>query len=125
MRVRAIGSAALICALLSGCSEQADDTTPKLADGYEKIACAVGGASDLKEVCAVERTKVGDLLQLVVHHPDGGFRRFEVRSDGTGLAPADGADDAQREVGDGQLDLTVSGDTYRFPATIETDDPMP
>lgn len=124
MRMRAIAGVALLIAV-SGCSNQADGTLPKVAEENEKIACAVGGASDLKEVCSVQRITADDVVQLVVHHPDGGFRRFEIRSDGTGLAPADGADDAQREVGNGTLDLTVSGDTYRFPATIETDDPMP
>ena len=120
MNVRALACVAALTAA-AGCSKAED--VPPVGEGEEKIACAIGGAAELKEVCSVERTKAGDILQLVVHHPDGGFRRFEVRSDGSGLAPADGADDAQRVAGDGTLDLTVSGDTYRFPASIETDAP--
>lgn len=120
MRMRALACVAALTAT-AGCSK-ADDA-PAVTTGDEKIACAVGGSTELQKVCAVERIKAGDVLQLVVHHPDGGFRRFEVRSTGGGLNPADGADDAQRETGNGTLDLTVSGDIYRFPATIETDAP--
>ncbi len=111
----------MLALALSACSDRADEIRPKVVEGYEKIACAVGGASNLKEVCSLERVEMHDGLRLVVHHPDGGFRRFEVRSDGNGLAPADGADDAQRVAEGHTLDLTVSGDTYRFPATIESE----
>ncbi len=121
MRVRILTGLAVLAAA-GGCSK-ADDVSPTGAKGDEKIACAVGGSAELREVCAVERIRIDDMLQLVVHHPDGGFRRFEVRPNGSGLVPADGADDAQRETGNGMLELTVSGDTYRFPTAIETDAP--
>ena len=58
------------------------------------IECAVAGATAFERLCAVERTQAEGAPILVVRHPDGGFRRFEVISDGTGLATADGAEPA-------------------------------
>ena len=54
-------------------------------------------------------------------HPDGGFRRFKVLTDGHGLEVADGAEDASTEVVDGRLDVQVGADRYRFPATVRGD----
>src|SRR3546814_11161498 len=56
---------------------------------------------------------------LVLHHPGGGCRRFRIVSDGRGVIPADGAEQAQLALaGDNMIDVTVANDRYRFPATI-------
>lgn len=106
--------------LAVGCSEN-DGSVPDKASvaGGEAISCALGGAAELKPVCAVERDRQGDTLFLVVHHPNGGFRRFEVLKDGRGLAVADGADEGQAQVASDALVVAVAGDRYRFPATIK------
>ena len=52
----------------------------------EKIACALDLKLESVPVCTLERN--GALL--IVHRPDGGFRRFEL-SEGV-LRPADGAE---------------------------------
>lgn len=85
-------------------------------DSGTKIACAVSGSADFTESCDVERAKEMDVLFLVVRHPDGGIRRFEVLSDGRGLATADGADEALVTMRDKEIEVAVNGDRYRFPA---------
>lgn len=99
------------------------DTVPAVAEGAEHIACAVGGAADLAPVCAVERVLHEGILLLVVRHPDGGFRRFEVLRDGRGLALADGAEQALIRYGASFVDLAVGSDRYRFPVTVKPDAP--
>src|SRR5690606_31707298 len=90
---------------------------PRVAEGKAHIACALGAGEKFAPVCAVERTSQGDAKVLVVHHPDGGFRRFLVLTDGRGLAAADGADEARLAMADGLLEVRVAGDSYRFPFT--------
>ena len=81
----------------------------------DRIACAVDGASDYAEVCFAERWRVEDKTLLVVRHPDGGFRRFEILPEGRGLAIADGMEDAQVSLVDGFIEASVAGDRYRIP----------
>ena len=76
----------------------------------ETIACAVDGAAQFAEACTLERAA----NQLVVHRPDGAFRRLEVVSDG-GVAALDGADTARETVlGNGLVEVQVAGERYRF-----------
>lgn len=86
------------------------------------IDCALAGAHDFARDCRIQRRVEEGVLVLVVHHPDGGFRRFEVLSDGQALATADGADDAEIIVGERQIDVSVGTDRYRFPATSKAGD---
>ncbi|MBH0112828.1 hypothetical protein I5E68_07670 [Novosphingobium sp. YJ-S2-02] len=108
---------ALVALGLAGCSSQGTGApTPQGSGDY--IACAVGGSAELADACAVERVEQDGQLSLVVHHPDGGFRRFDVRRDGTGLAVADGADEAETRLDEGKLSVTVGPDRYVFPVTM-------
>ncbi len=59
---------------------------------------------------------------LTVRHPDGGFRRFAVTSDGSGLVSADGAEPAAVSLRDGGIEVVVGTDRYRFPATVAEHD---
>ena len=83
-----------------------------------KIACAVGGASQLSDVCAMEKIAAPVGEQLLVRHPDGGFRRFRLTGDADVLAVADGAEQASRAVSATDIDISVGKDRYRFPASI-------
>lgn len=105
--------------MLTACSPRAE--APPVAAGDEHIACAVGGASDLDEVCAVERSEAEGKMTLVVHHPDGAFRRFDVMTDGSGLVVSDGAEKAVTRLADGKLDVRVGADRYVFPITMKSD----
>ncbi|MEJ2458954.1 MAG: hypothetical protein P8Y58_12770 [Novosphingobium sp.] len=103
--------------LLAACSSSREP--PPVAAGDEHIACAVGGSAKLADVCAVERSEKDGRLTLIVHHPDGAFRRFDVKTDGSGLAVTDGADRAQTKLVDGKLDVAVGPDRYVFPVTTK------
>lgn len=81
----------------------------------------MGGSAQLAEVCSVERSEKDHKLTLIVHHPDGAFRRFDVMTDGTGLAVTDGAEPAQSKLVKGKLDVTVGADRYVFPVTAKAD----
>lgn len=105
--------------LLAACSSH-NEAQP-VAAGDEHVACAVGGSADLANVCSVERWEKGGKLTLIVHHPDGAFRRFRVMTDGTGLAVADGAQIARTRLANGKLDVTVGADRYVFPVTTKAD----
>lgn len=108
----------VIAALLSAaCSKEEAPDPKKPAEGAEHIACAVDGQAEFADVCAVELAQVDGKRIVVVRHPGGGFRRFEILGDGHGLALADGAETA-RVVPDGKLlEVTVGADRYRFPYT--------
>ena len=109
-------------ALALGACEQAPPPVPEKAQGDELIACALGDEMEFRQACAVDRAPQGDKLFLVVRHPDGGFRRFEVLTDGRGLAAADGADGAQVALRDGGIEVAVGKDRYRFPASVKPND---
>lgn len=59
---------------------------------------------------------------LVVRHPDGGFRRFEVVHDGRGVVAADGAHSAQIALRGGDVEVAVGTDRYRFPNAMRQAD---
>jgi len=113
-----ISSAALLLAL-AGCGTGEGVPPP---DPDSLIDCALDGADEFVRACAVERASVDGALELTVFDPDGGFRRFAVTDDGSGLKVADGADSATTTVVDNMLEVEVAGDRYRFPATVESDD---
>jgi hypothetical protein len=104
-------------ALLGACSRK--DEAPKVADGAEHVACALGQGAAFAMNCAVERSRAGDEQVLVVRHPDGGFRRLSVRQDGTGLAATDGADNARVTVAGKVLEVAIGEDRYRIPFAVK------
>ncbi|WP_232280910.1 hypothetical protein [Novosphingobium nitrogenifigens] len=82
------------------------------------IDCALAGASAFTPVCRVEQAG----LVLVVHHPDGGFRRLHKVADGRGVISADGVEEALVAwANDGRLMVTVGPDRYLFPAKVKPD----
>ena len=66
----------------------------------------------------MERVAGGGKLGLVVRHPGGGFRRFEVVP-GQGVTVTDGADAGKVQVAGDKLEVTVGADRYRFPYTAK------
>ena len=100
---------------VAACS-RGDEPDPKQpAEGDEHIACAVDGQAEFANVCAVDLAQVEGKKIVVVRHPGGGFRRFELLTDGRGLASADGAEEAKVVPNGKLLDVTVGEDRYRFP----------
>jgi hypothetical protein len=114
----------LLPLLLNACQKQPDDRNNGLvADAAARAAsvpCALAGSAAFKSACTVERTLSGDGLMLVMHHPDGGFRRLLVTTDGRGVVTADGSELATVSVVDpGTIEVSVGGDRYRLPATVK------
>ena len=113
MKVPMISAA--LAVVLAGC-KPAPEGPPKIGARGEAIACALDGTQDFSSACRVERSLAGNTLLLIVRHPDGAFRRFEVLKDGRGLSVADGAQPAAVTVTGKELEVAVGLDRYRFPA---------
>ena len=117
-------SALFLTLALVACHERHGDAIADAAAHGAVVPCALAGAKTFKPECAVERTTVADGagagLMLVMHHPDGGFRRLLVTTDGRGVVTADGSDQASVAVLDpGTIEVTVGDDRYHLPATIK------
>lgn len=83
------------------------------------VSCRTGEAKAVAPGCVMEwraAAQGAGARILVLHHPDGGFRRFVVSSDGARINVADGAEAV--EVGDphqGAVEITVGDAAYRLP----------
>ena len=109
----------LILLLLASCGE-GDDGAAATAAGAEKVECAVAGATRLERVCTVERSTATEVLTLTIRGPNGSFRRLLVTKDGRGVVAADGAAPAVvAPAGPDRIDVSIDGDRYRLPATVE------
>jgi len=100
---------------LSGCS--AGEVTTRRG---VTVDCAIGKDAKLEAGCSVERTEGLEGQLLTIHHPDGGFRRLLVTSDGRGVVAADGADAASvTPLGDHEIEVTIAQERYHLPATVK------
>ncbi len=115
--------------LLTACENRPDNAV--LADAEQraadqagndgKIECAIDGASDFSRDCFTERLSGEGGVTMIIRHPDGGFRRFNVLTDGHGLEAADGFDKAQISIiEDGKILVSVGPDKYLLPAQIKS-----
>lgn len=102
---------AVLCLILFGCG-QADD-----APAGEPITCALAGASGFAPACRAERAVIDGRPAVVVHHPDGGFRRLVLSADRQHLEAADGADEAQSARKGDRYEVIVGGDKYVIPVS--------
>lgn len=85
-----------------------------------KIECAINGDSNFTRDCFTERLSGEGGVTMIIRHPDGGFRRFNVLTDGHGLEAADGFDKAQVSIAeDGKILVSVGPDKYLLPAQIK------
>lgn len=89
------------------------------AEDDGRLLCARGNA-ELQRTCTVEQVRDAQGLVLTIRHPDGGFRRLRVTSDGRGVIAADGAEAAKVSViGPADIEVAIAGDRYRLPATVK------
>ena len=90
-----------------------------IAEAEGKIECAAKGEAVFAYACAIDRTQTQDGLYLTLHHPDGGFRRLLVTTDGRGVIAADGAETAQvTPLAPDLIEVEIGGARYRLPATV-------
>jgi hypothetical protein len=91
-----------------------------------KIECALAGSSAFERRCTTEQIAGSEGKILVIRHPDGGFRRFDILTDGRGLAPADGFDETRINLlSDGMIEVSSGDDKYRLPAQIKGSEAAP
>jgi hypothetical protein len=109
--------AAGLALLLAACAPAS--TTASAKDN--RIDCAVASAASFTHDCTIEWAQGEGARLLIVRHPDGRFRRFEL-AEGS-LKTADGSEPAQVSVPDrGKvMDVTVGQDRYRIP--LQYDEP--
>lgn len=93
-------------ALLAACSAASP------APAGESVECAIGEGADFAEDCTLERVAGGQ--EIVIHHPDGGFRRLRFDAASGTLAPLDGAEPLVFEEGQGVLQFAIGPDRYRI-----------
>ena len=101
---------------LASCGQTGAEDVAARADADNSIYCALGGANNFTRECTMERVEIDGAQVIVVRHPDGSFRRFEI-AEGA-LALADGAPFAEIMSGKGEVDVIVGADRYSFPRTI-------
>jgi hypothetical protein len=100
--------------------EQSEQVAAKEAVADGKVECAVSGETALTRSCETEKIVGRDGQLLVIRHPNGGFRRFKILTDGRGLKPAEGADPvAIQLLNDGKIEVVIAGDKYHLPAQIK------
>jgi hypothetical protein len=99
---------------LAACSPGASEPPLEVAEGAERIDCALGPGLGFVADCTIERSQAGGIHTMIVRHPDGGFRRFEVGADNR-IAVTDGADAAEVSVTGATAEVTVGDDRYRIP----------
>lgn len=112
-----IYSALSLVVVLAACGQEPPPPAPQAKEDAERIECALGPGSTYGPDCLVEQAEGDGSSYLIVRHPDGSFRRFERKEDGTGLVTADGAFDAEISYSDGKAVVKVADDRYIFPAT--------
>lgn len=112
-----ISSLLALLAALAACGGEVSPPPPG-----DSVGCAIGAGVEMSAVCTLERVDEGD--EIVIHHPDGGFRRF-VRDPANGaLAPLDGAEPLVMTEGEGgALQFAVGEDRYSVPPELL--DPAP
>ncbi len=79
------------------------------------VECALAGAASFAPDCSMELHEDADGRAVIVRHPDGGFRRFQLGVPGRGLITADGMEQAEVIPEDGVVEVQVGADRYRLP----------
>lgn len=129
-RISDLGFGAILLLALGACGQAKTDTqvlaqveanqASEAADDG-RVQCAPAGAEAFARVCEIERAETDRGVVLTVRHPDGGFRRLLVTSDGRGVIAADGAEPAVVTlVGQDEIEVALGDDHYRLPATLKT-----
>jgi len=83
----------------------------------DTVECAIGEGADFASDCTLEWIGEAGKSEFLIHHPEGGFRRFAVNENASGVTAVDGAEETVMVDGvpTGLWQFSVSGDTYRMP----------
>jgi hypothetical protein len=100
--------------------KDAENSADEQASLDGKVECALAGSASFERSCTTEQIAGAQGTVLVIRHPDGGFRRFNILTDGRGLEPADGFDETRISLlNDGMIEVSSGDDKYRLPAQIK------
>jgi hypothetical protein len=96
----------------------AEEQQAKDAVAEGKIECALAGSTSFERKCTTERVTGPEGQLLVIRHPDGGFRRFKILTDGRGVAEADGIEPNFKvtPINANYAEIRSGEDLYRIPA---------
>lgn len=107
-----ISSALGLFVLLAACGGAESPSPPG-----DAVDCAIGAGADFSPVCTLER--VAGTPEVVLHHPDGGFRRLTRDPASGALAPLDGAEPLMSAANDPEaLQFAIGQDRYRIPRAL-------
>lgn len=108
-----ISSTLALALALAGCG--AEQTSPPPPG--DTVECAIGAGAELSAVCTLERVAASG--EIIIHHPDGGFRRLGRDAQSGALIPLDGAELLVPEEGGANvLAFAVGTDRYRIPGKL-------
>lgn len=100
-----------LAAVLAACAAESPPPPGDMVD------CAIGGEAELAAACTLET--IAGSAEFVIHHPDGGFRRFTRDPASGAIAPVDGAAPLVSQTGEGGvLEFAVEADRYRLPPEL-------
>lgn len=115
----------VLISLLASCSSQpAVESNGAAAPGPgqadNRIECRTAGETTFARTCTVERADSPEGRILTIRKADGGFRRLRMTNDGTGVAAADGAEQAHVSIlPDQRIEVEIGGDRFRLPARVQ------
>jgi hypothetical protein len=105
-----ISSALGLLVAVAGCGAEGAPPPPG-----DTVDCAIGAGAELSPVCTLEL--VAGTQEIVIHHPDGGFRRLLRDAETGALSPMDGAEPLVPEDGSA-LAFSVGADRYSIPPEL-------
>lgn len=100
--------------LVAGCDNAQQASAVPVA-GTTMIDCSLNGAGGFGRDCSMERVEQDGDSFIIVRHPDGAFRRFDLGVPGRGLVTADGAQQAEVTNRGGYVEVRVDSDRYHLP----------
>ena len=112
----ALPFACLALCLAPACNDS-EGAAAQAAAGTTMIDCSLNGASGYGRDCSMERVEENGESFIVVRHPDGAFRRFQLGVPDRGLITADGAQQAEVTDRGGYVEVRVGSDRYHLPVS--------
>jgi hypothetical protein len=119
-----ISSAVILLAasVLAGCgsdggSAPSPNASASASPSGAAMTCAIGAGASLSPGCFIERVAASN--EIILYHPDGGFRRLTRDPANGALAPRDGAAPLVLETSaQDVVQFTIGTDRYRIPLAL-------
>ena len=115
----------LLLSFLASCSsppavDSNGAAAPTAGEPDHRIECRAAGEAGFARSCTAERSDSPAGRIITIRKADGGFRRLRITNDGTGVAAADGAEQAHVSLlPDRRIEVEIGGDRFRLPARVQ------